>query len=111
MVRRFVPLLTGLTLAVALIGCGENRPPAGPPLAVAHPVHGRIAFSDQTPLKGGIVYFTPTEMNLAGRFHYEAVGLVDSRGKSQSTEERSWGQSCGGFCRQGQSRSGILRSA
>jgi predicted small lipoprotein YifL len=81
MPQRLLPSLIGLTLAVALTGCGENGPPAGPPLAAAHPVHGRITFSDQTPLKGGVIYFAPTEIDADGRVRYEAAGLVDANGK------------------------------
>src|SRR5260370_41508997 len=81
MPERLLPSLIGLTLAVTLTGCGDNGPPAGPPLAAAHPVQGKITFSDQTPLKGGVIYFAPTEIDAAGRVRYEAAGLFDGTGK------------------------------
>lgn len=81
MPRYLARFLTGLAVTATLTGCGENAPPAGPPLAAVYPVHGRIAFPDQTPLRGGVVYFTPTEINVDGRVRYEAAGLVDANGK------------------------------
>lgn len=81
MLQRFLHLLPGLTLAIATTGCGENGPPSGPPLAAAHPVHGKITLADQTPLKGGVVYFTPSAIQADGRIRYEAAGLVDANGK------------------------------
>jgi hypothetical protein len=82
MLQRCTLLASGLIFAL-LSGCGGNSPPAGPPLAEAHPVHGRITFPDQAPLKGGVVYFTPTEIDADGRIRYEAAGLVDANGKYQ----------------------------
>jgi hypothetical protein len=80
---RSVRFLAGLAFAAILIlsGCGENGPPPGPPLATVYPVHGKITFSDQTPLKGGVIFFTPTEINVDGRVRYEAAGLVDANGR------------------------------
>ena len=74
---RFIRLLTGLAFA-ALCGCSSEAP--GPPLAEPHPVHGRITFADKTPLKGGMIYFTPTEITANGLIRYEAAGLVDLKG-------------------------------
>src|SRR5262245_25828747 len=73
--------LTGFALIVASSGCSRNAPPPGPPLAPAHPVHGRVIFLDQSPLRGGIVYFTPTETEVDGLIRYEAAGLVDANGR------------------------------
>jgi hypothetical protein len=80
MPRRASWLFTGLALTIVLTGCGGNAPPQGPPLATAHPVHGRITFLDRTPLKGGVIYFTPTEIDVDGLIRYEAAGLVDANG-------------------------------
>jgi hypothetical protein len=66
---------------VGLSGCRGNAPPPGPPLAAAHPVRGKVVFSDQTPLRGGIVYFTPMETEVDGLIRYEAAGLVDASGR------------------------------
>ena len=74
---RFIRLLTGLAFA-ALCGCSSEAP--GPPLAEPQPVHGRITFADKTPLKGGMIYFTPTEITANGLIRYEAAGLVDLKG-------------------------------
>ena len=81
MCGRLLLLLTALTVTTALPGCWENSRPAGPPLAQAYPVHGRITFADQTPLRGGVVYFTPTEVNEDGLIRYEAASLVDAQGR------------------------------
>jgi hypothetical protein len=78
MTSRFTCLLAGLALAVVLCGCSGEAP--GPPLAEPHAVHGRIAFADKTPLKGGIIYFTPTEIKENGTIRYETAGLVDLKG-------------------------------
>jgi hypothetical protein len=45
-----------------------------------HPVHGKIYFSDKTPLRGGVVYFTPVEIEAGRQIRYEAASLVDIQG-------------------------------
>jgi hypothetical protein len=78
--RSRLPLLgAALTVAAVLVGC-EKGPPAGPPLATPHPVHGKITFPDKTPLKGGVITFTPVEIHVGSRLRYEAAGLVDASG-------------------------------
>ncbi|HLJ97808.1 MAG TPA: hypothetical protein VKU02_31895 [Gemmataceae bacterium] len=83
MLQHYMRRCIGFVLLTVLAGCGENGPPPGPPLAAPHPVHGKIAFSDQTPLKGGVIYFTPVEIHAHGRIRYEAAALVDARGQYQ----------------------------
>jgi hypothetical protein len=71
-----------LLLLVASFGCSGNSPPSGPPLATAHPVQGRIVFSDQSPLRGGVIFFTPVDIEVEdGRIRYEAASLVDANGR------------------------------
>jgi len=60
-------------------GCGR-KPPPGPDLAPVHPVHGRITLPSKTPLRGGIIWFSPTEVNVGGKVRYEGAGLVDAQG-------------------------------
>jgi hypothetical protein len=76
--KRSVYLLLCLTFAAAA-GC-EKGPPAGPPLAQPHPVQGTITFSGGTPLKGGMIYFVPTEEKSGGKMRYEATSMVDAKG-------------------------------
>jgi hypothetical protein len=35
---------------------------------------------DKTPLKGGVIIFNPVEVEVGGKFRYEATGLVDAQG-------------------------------
>jgi hypothetical protein len=77
--RRLLGLVPGLILVAAAGGC-EKGPPPGPPLAEAQPVRGKVTFRDGTPLRGGVITFTPTEVEAAGRVRYEAAGLVDGHG-------------------------------
>jgi hypothetical protein len=69
-----------MVLLYGVAGCGENGPPPGPPLADPQHVHGKIKFKDGTPLKGGVVYFTPTEYQSGKKVRYEVSGLVDTQG-------------------------------
>lgn len=81
MPRKSLPVLAGLALSAALTGCGEHVAPPGPPLATAYPVHGKITLSNQSPLRGGVIYFTPTETEGDGRIRCEAASLVDANGR------------------------------
>jgi hypothetical protein len=81
MTQRWIYLLTGLALAV-VSGC-EKGPPSGPNLATPFTVHGTITLRGKTPLKGGIVYFSPKELTEGGKLRYEGAGLVDANGKYQ----------------------------
>ncbi|HLN30322.1 MAG TPA: hypothetical protein VK395_21445 [Gemmataceae bacterium] len=72
-------LLVGFALVMTLTGCGGGQP-AGPPTADPQTVHGKIKFADGTELKGGIVYFTPLEIEGPHGWRYEAAGLVDAHG-------------------------------
>jgi hypothetical protein len=77
---RFVGLLlAGLACIAASLGCSGSAP--GPALAAPHPVQGQITFPDNTPLKGGIVYFSPTELKDRGLMRYETAGLIDAQGR------------------------------
>ncbi|HZV03564.1 MAG TPA: hypothetical protein VE999_00605 [Gemmataceae bacterium] len=81
MLRRSMLLLTGLVLGPALtIGC-QKGPPPGPNLATPYPVQGQIKFPNGTPLRGGVVYFTPTEIKAGRKVRYEGACLVDAQGK------------------------------
>jgi hypothetical protein len=68
-----------LGLCMSLAGCGHHAPP-GPKLAEVHPVRGHIAFPNKTPLKGGMIYFTPVEEVIKGKVRYEAASLIDDGG-------------------------------
>jgi hypothetical protein len=50
------------------------------PLATPQPVHGTIKFANGTPLRGGIIYFSPVEVEVGGQFRYEAAALIDAAG-------------------------------
>ncbi len=76
---RCLPWLTSLAATAMLLGCAREAP--GPSLADAYPVRGRITFADKTPLKGGVIYFTPTEIKAQGLIRYEAASLIDADGK------------------------------
>lgn len=67
-------------LALSLAGCGSHSPPKGPPVAKAYPVSGAVTFADGTRLVGGIVVFSPVEMEARGKMRYEGAGLVDAQG-------------------------------
>ena len=81
MLRRSILLLIGLVLGPVLtIGC-EKGPPPGPNLATPYLVQGQIKFPNGTPLRGGVIYFTPTEVKAGRQIRYEGAGLVDAQGK------------------------------
>jgi hypothetical protein len=45
------------------------------------PVQGKITFADKTPLKGGMIFFTPKVMEIGdGTLRYECADLVDGSG-------------------------------
>ena len=79
MVRLFLVCLAGA--ALGLTGCGSHSPPKGPPVAKAYPVSGTIAFADGSKLVGGMVLFTPVEIETRGKIRYEGAGLVDDQGR------------------------------
>jgi hypothetical protein len=70
-----------LGLSVVLFGCGENSPPPGAPLAKPYLTTGQIRLADGSPLKGGIINFTPVEIEVGSQVRYEGSGLVDAQGK------------------------------
>jgi hypothetical protein len=72
-------IMLALMVGAGLCGCGKGVP-AGPTLSPPHPVHGKISFPDKTSLRGGIIYFTPLDINGSGGLRYEAAGLVDAGG-------------------------------
>jgi hypothetical protein len=65
-------------LVAALLGCSGDHP--GAPLAEPYAVQGQISFADRTPLRGGVIYFTPTEARDGRYIRYEAAALVDAKG-------------------------------
>lgn len=67
-------------LALGFVGCDSHSPPKGPPVAKPFPVTGTVTFPDGTRLVGGIVVFTPVEMETHGKMRYEGAGLVDDQG-------------------------------
>jgi len=79
MLRRSIFLLTGLLLSSALAGCAKGPPP-GPPLATHYHVQGQIKFPNGTPLRGGVIYFTPIEVKAGSKIRYEGACLVDVQG-------------------------------
>jgi hypothetical protein len=80
MLRRSIFLLTGLLLSLTLTGCGKG-PPAGPPMATPYIVQGQITFPNGSPLRGGVIYFTPTEIKAGRKVRYEGASPVDAQGK------------------------------
>jgi hypothetical protein len=77
MTQRLLVFLAGLALTSAPAGCGGS---AGAPVAQAYPAHGKITFPDNTPLRGGIITFTPTEVRAGRELRYEGAGLIDAKG-------------------------------
>jgi len=50
-------------------------------MAEQAPVRGKITFADKTPLKGGMIFFTPTDAQVGdGTLRYECADLVDANG-------------------------------
>jgi hypothetical protein len=43
-------------------------------------VHGTITFPGKMPLKGGIIYFTPTDVKVGSKVRFPGSGLVDAKG-------------------------------
>jgi hypothetical protein len=53
-------------------------------MADQEPVHGKITFPDGTPLKGGVIYFSPVEVAMSnGQVRFETASLVDGQGRYQ----------------------------
>jgi hypothetical protein len=68
-----------LSVAILLGGC--SRTPPGAPMADQVPVKGTITFPDKTPLKGGMIFFTPTDAQTGdGTLRFECADLVDANG-------------------------------
>jgi hypothetical protein len=76
---RVVKLIAAVVMMTVCSACGRGAP--GPLLAPPQPVQGKIAFADHSPLRGGVVYFTPLDVNEGGPLRYEAAGLVDAKGQ------------------------------
>ncbi len=81
MAKNIVRLLPVWVLTLTLIGCGENSPPPGAPLAKAYSTTGQIKLGDGSPLKGGMITFSPMEVETGSQVRYEGTGLVDTQGK------------------------------
>ena len=77
-------VFAGLALGSILTGCNKANQRA--PYAEPHPVHGSVTFSNKTPLKGGMITFTPkdSKSGVGGQI-YEVAGLVDAKGNYELT--------------------------
>jgi hypothetical protein len=73
--------ILGAVLVCGFAGCGENSPPPGAPVGEPSPVHGKVTFSDGSPLRGGVVTFYPKEMESGRKLRYEGAALVSSSGE------------------------------
>jgi hypothetical protein len=63
-----------------LSGCHGSAPP-GPDLARTYSVRGKVLLVGLGPLRGGVIYFSPMEVeNEEGKIRYEAAGLIDAHG-------------------------------
>jgi len=71
-------LMAVFVAAAAAGGCGG---PPGAQVGTPVPTHGKVTFADGSPLKGGIVYFTPLEAETGGKLRYEGAGTVDAKGE------------------------------
>lgn len=74
----WIHLLAGLVLATTA-GC-KKGPPPGADYAQDYPVHGKVVFAGGTPLRGGVIYFTPVEIKAGGKVRWEGSSLVDAKG-------------------------------
>jgi hypothetical protein len=81
MAKHIMRLLPVFALVLALVGCGENSPPPGAPLAKPYLTTGQIRLADGSALKGGIITFSPVEVETGSQVRYEGSGLVDAQGK------------------------------
>jgi len=79
MFSRSLWVMMSAGLCMGLAGCGHHAP-KGPNLAEVHPVRGHITFADKSPLKGGVIYFSPVETTTHGKIRYEAASLIDRDG-------------------------------
>jgi hypothetical protein len=70
--------IVGLTLLAP--GCGENGPPRGPSVSTIYPTTGTVKFADGTLIRGGIVTFTPLEIEDGSKIRFEGSGLIDANG-------------------------------
>src|SRR5579885_326314 len=77
MIRRLIALAA---LALAGAGC-EKGPPEGPPVGQASPVHGKVTFADGTPVRGGVIVFTPLQVEAGRKMRYEGAGVIDAKGR------------------------------
>ena len=79
MVWRNIGSLIALALSAVVVGCSYSS--AGANVADPSPVHGKITLPDKSPLRGGIVYFTPLEVRTGRQLRYEGAGLIDASGQ------------------------------
>lgn len=71
-------------VAVCTLGitsCGLHGPPPGAPLGQPVPVSGTVRLADGTPLRGGVIVFTPVEVEIGTRIRYPGEALVDHQGR------------------------------
>jgi hypothetical protein len=80
MARHTVRFLALCGISLVLTGCGENSPPPGAPLAKPYKTTGTIRLSDGSALKGGMITFTPVDVEVGNQIRYEGTGLVDAQG-------------------------------
>ena len=77
---RFLCFIAGSALVASVAGCGSHSAPPGPNLAKTYPVEGKVLFKDKSPLRGGIIYFTPVETKDGSHIRYEGNSLIDAEG-------------------------------
>jgi hypothetical protein len=50
-------------------------------MAEPFPTSGKVTFADGTPLRGGVIYFKPVEVQDGDKLRYEAGALVNASGE------------------------------
>lgn len=78
---RFAVLTALAAGVVPALGCGDHSPPPGPPLGKAYPVSGTVTFADGSPLRGGMIHFTPVEQYAGSKIRYEATAMINDKGR------------------------------
>jgi hypothetical protein len=79
MTKRLLSLPAALALLLAA-GCGSHSPPPGAPTADPQPTYGTITFPDGSPLRGGMIMFTPKEIKDGSKIRFEGAAMVDDKG-------------------------------
>jgi hypothetical protein len=77
--RAWFPRSLTVFALIVMVGCTSKV--TGPDKAKPFPVQGRIVLSNGTPLRGGVIYFSPVEEeNNSGDIRFDAASLVDANG-------------------------------